>query len=259
MKMNDHVIISANISEAWARGFLAVANTSQREFGPLVVTINTTFGVQVRPDIRALLDSELSMSGEASVDTVSGTIFPKSLWNPTQPRSALYERYERIWPIVKKTPQNQRGTYFRRFTAFGDEMLNQLETVLSTFEVAQKARRGHRRSALQLAVLDPTIDHVQQPRLGFPCLHQVSIVPGSDRCLSLTGYYATQTMFEKAYGNYLGLVNLGTFVAHELGMPLASVTCVTSIALLGQARAVTLSKERSAFCKKLAALLPEGR
>lgn len=254
--MNDHVVAGANLSEAWARAFLRVAGTPKRELAPLVVTVTTPFGVQERADIRTLLDEALDEAGESSIDTVAGTIFPNSLWNRAQPRTALYDRYERIWPRIKKVPQNRRGTYFRRFTAFGDPGLNQLEKVLRTWEEARTAGRGHRRSALQLAVLDPTVDLVHLPRLGFPCLHQVSIVPGADGCLTLAGYYATQTMFEKAYGNYLGLAHLGAFVSHELQMPLASITCIASVGILGQASAVMKKDGRAAFCQKLATLVP---
>lgn len=254
--MNDHMVAGANLSEAWARAFLRVAATARRELAPLIVSVTTPFGVQERADIRALLDDALAEAGEASVETVAGTIFPTSLWNPSLPRAALFDRYERIWPRIKRVQQNRRGTYFRRFTAFGDQALNQLEEVLRTREDATDAGRGHRRSALQLAVLDPTVDLVRLPRPGFPCLHQVSIVPGADGCLTLAGYYATQTMFEKAYGNYLGLAHLGAFISHELEMPLASITCIASVGLLGQAPAVTKKDARAAFCQKLSALVP---
>lgn len=257
--MRENVISAGNLSEAWALAFLRVARSQKREVGPLVVSIDTTFGIRERQDIRSHLDSALISAGEFAIDTVASTIFPSSLWSRDQPRAALFERYKRIWPKVKKIPANRRGTYFRRFTAFGETGINQLDTVLSTWEEAKEASRGHRRSALQLAVLDPNIDLVHIPRLGFPCLHQVSIVPGSDGLLSITGYYATQTMFEKAYGNYLGLANLGAFVAHELRSPLTSITCVTSMGLAGQSDTITKKDSRLAFCKKLATLVPEAR
>lgn len=251
-------VISANLSEAWAKAFLRVASTKKCELGPLVVTIDTTFGLHERKDIRVLLDCALAEAGEPSVETVASTIFPRSLWNSNLSRVALYDRYDRIWSQLQKIPQNRRGTYFRRFTAFGDNKLNQLECVLSTWKTAKEAGRGHRRSALQLAVLDPNVDLVHLPRVGFPCLHQVSVVPGADGLLTLTGYYATQTMFEKAYGNYLGLANLGAFVAHELRLPLTNITCVTSLSLIGQTPGITKKHGRTKFCEKLLALAPEA-
>ena len=34
----------------------------------------------------------------------------------------------------------------------------------------------------------------------------------------MTGFYATQYVVERAYGNYLGLCRLGEFMAHEMGL-----------------------------------------
>jgi hypothetical protein len=112
---------------------------------------------------------------------------------------------------------------------------NQLDFILSTY----KARSGVRRSALQLAIFDPARDHSAAALLGFPCLQHVTIAPTAEG-ISLNGFYATQYIVERAYGNYLGLCRLGRFVAHELGRPLVRMTCFTGISLhdskVGKAR-----------------------
>jgi len=72
--------------------------------------------------------------------------------------------------------------------------------------------------------------------MGFPCLHQVCFTPiGTNGCegLAVTGFYATQHIFEKAYGNYLGLYRLGHFVAHEMKLRLVRMTCISASARLG--------------------------
>lgn len=249
--MNENLVHGASVSEAWARAYLRVAATAKRELIPLVVTIDTTFGVRERDDIRDLLTVTLDKCEETPIETVASTIFPMSLWNPNEPVQALFRRYESIWPKVKKVPANRYGTYFRRFTAFGDEGFNQIEHVLSTW-----SRGNHRRSALQLAVFDPLRDHSHQPQRGFPCLHQVALVPGSDGLLTITAFYATQTLFEKAYGNYLGLARLGQFFAAELGMRLAGITCIASVGKLAQSK--HFSRRRDSFGRQLASLLPGG-
>jgi hypothetical protein len=105
--------------------------------------------------------------------------------------------------------------------------VTQLAHVLATREAG-----NHRRSAYQLSIIDPTRDHTSQRQRGFPCLQQVSISPIGEDELSVTGFYATQTLFERAYGNYIGLCELGRFFAHEWGRQLTRVTCVASIAEL---------------------------
>ncbi len=73
---------------------------------------------------------------------------------------------------------------------------------------------------MQATTFDPGRDHVADARLIFPCLQQVSFVPTKEG-LVVNAFYATQQIFDKAYGNYLGLAQLGAFMAHEMGMPLA--------------------------------------
>ena len=164
--------------------------------------------------------------------TVANTIFPESLWIPTEADSAqgLYRRYESVWPRIKHHPQNRRGVYFRRLTAYhpdgatGDPV-NQLQHIIDTY------RQGnHRRSALQAALFDPTRDHTNCRQQGFPCLQQIAFVPVEGEGLYVTGFYPTQYMFERAYGNYLGLCRLGRFMATQLGLPFIRMVCVASVA-----------------------------
>lgn len=180
-------------------------------------------------DIREALDRALAAHEKLSVDTVASTIFPKSRWKPELGRGRLFERYAKMLPGIKKAdPRNRNGTYFERMTAFGPGKINQLEHIVRTY-----AGGNRRRSALQAVIFDPAIDHTDQPQRGFPCLQYVSFAPFDGTKLRVTGVYATQYLFEKAYGNYLGLYNLGRFMAHELGLELAHLNCIASVAKRG--------------------------
>lgn len=44
----------------------------------------------------------------------------------------------------------------------------------------------------------------------------------------MTGFYAKQLHVEKAYGNYLGLYELGRFMAKQMGLKLTQVVCIAS-------------------------------
>lgn len=229
-------VIEKNMSIAWARAFLALMRPGCMEIVPLIVTVNAGDGkgVEEDGDIREALDSTLEHYGKSSSHTVANTIFPKSLWNPQRERALLYDRYmKHAWPRVKKCHANNRGTYFQRLIAFenGANPVNQLEHVIATWH-----KGNHRHSALQLSVFDPRQDHNDCRRMGFPCLHQVSFTPlGANGCdgLAVTGFYATQHIFEKAYGNYLGLWRLGQFAAHEMGLRLMRMTCIAASGRLG--------------------------
>jgi len=234
--MNNNVvaITDSNISIAWAKAFLAVHSSGSAGLTSLFVSIVDLGGEEdpEEPKIRQILDNELQKSGKALSSTVASTVFPQSLWNPSQKRQALYDRYEKgVFPRLHYCRANQRGTYFQRMIAFpnGEEpSINQLEQVLQTWEGG-----NHRHTALQLSIFDPRNDHKHSKRMGFPCLHQVCITPlgpnGSEG-LAITGFYATQHIFNKAYGNYLGLYRLGKFIAHEIGLNLVQVNCIASLA-----------------------------
>jgi thymidylate synthase len=231
----NNPIESNNLSVAWAEVFLTLMRPGRSEIKPLIVSVDgINEGVpEENVQIKRTLNEAL-VKHKTSCDTVANTIFPESLWNPALERALLYQRYlVHTWPRVKKCPANNRGTYFQRLIAFenGDAPINQLEHVITTWH-----KKNHRHSALQLSVFDPRHDHTDGRRLGFPCLHQVCFTPmgvNGDDGLAVTGFYATQHVFEKAYGNYVGLCRLGRFMAHEMKLKLTRMTCIAACAKLG--------------------------
>jgi len=234
------LIQSTNLSIAWAQAFLACMKAA--EIAPLIVTVRDIgpTGTKETTDIRAALDEALVGQGKNTCRTTANTIFPLALWNPEAEADRLYRAFMRIWPVVRKHRQNRAGTYFQRLIDFGggrkpDNRVNQLQYVIGTW------RRGnHRKSALQAAVLDPPRDHVHNRQRGFPCLQQVAFVPLGRSRLGVTGFYARQYIFDRAYGNYLGLARLGRFMAHEMGLELTQITCIASVASLGDVRKSSL-------------------
>jgi thymidylate synthase len=224
-----------NLSLAWAKAFVRVMSQGNNRIVPLIVSVKNLSNDHVEEDarIRKELDQALAKEDKYSTETVANTIFPSSLWNHRRNRKVLYERFTTILPRIMKHSGNRRGTYFQRLIAFpstgGD--VNQLEHIITTW------RRGnHRNSALQGSLFDPKSDHKNSRMLGFPCMHQISFSPlgsnGKDG-LVVTTFYATQYIFDRAYGNYLGLCRLGQFMAHEMNLNLVQVTCVAGIGELG--------------------------
>jgi hypothetical protein len=146
-------------------------------------------------------------------------------------RARLFARYRATFPRwqAMNRKANGRGLYFERLTMYGRGPCdgNQLEWILKQFN----SRTGVRRSMLQATTFDPERDHVASAQLGFPCLQQVSFEP-TNAGLVTNAFYATQQIFDKAYGNYLGLAQLGAFMAHEMHMPLARLNVMVGIAKL---------------------------
>lgn len=237
------IIDETNLSYAWAKAFLHIIDNPGKEISPLVVSI-TGFNdgePQEYLDIRQSLDTCLAVNDEQTIDTVANTIFPNSLWRLSKyQRHELFERYlknflPRAKAIKHCKQKNSRGLYFERLIAFGSgpNEGNQLEFIISEYRKAKEnpKRKGVRRSMFQASIFDPSRDHISSsyaPYLPFPCLQHVSFVPQGET-LTMNAFYATQKIFNKAYGNYLGLCRLGNFMAHEMKLNLSRMNCFIGV------------------------------
>ena len=152
-------------------------------------------------------------------------------------RDRLFELYRKTFPRLQAMNRkaNGRGMYFERMIMYGCGPCdgNQLEWILSQYWEGVRRQSGIRRSMLQASTFDPSRDHVASAQLGFPCLQQVSFEP-TPAGLVTNAFYATQQIFDKAYGNYLGLAQLGAFMAHEMAIPLARLNVMVGVAKLNR-------------------------
>lgn len=180
--------------------------------------------------IRSKFDRMLMSKSKQTVKTVANTIFPVCLWNPKLERKTLFDRYATILPKLLKCPRNNLGLYFNRMVNYQNG-INQLEKVIEYYKSGNR-----RRSAFQVSVWDPELDLKNAPRRGFPCLQHVVFAPKKGK-LTTFAFYASQTLFERAYGNIIGICNLSKFVAHELDIDLAEVDLYVGVEKLDLGRA----------------------
>lgn len=245
--MSNPILISRpNLSLAWAEAFITLRNTSGHRLSPLTISFaGMADGQAVEiPAIRSAVDATLAASEMQKVQTVANTIFPLSLWRMAKgDRDVFYAEYRENLPeyVAFAPSKNRRGLYFARLIGYDldpetgerldhipegavPENGNQLEFII------KHCKKGVRNSMFQASIFDPTRDHSAAAQLGFPCLQHVTFVPHfKEGTLSLTAFYATQQLFEKGYGNYLGLARLGSFVASQIGLALDRVTCFVGI------------------------------
>jgi hypothetical protein len=235
MSNSPQVINSDNLSFAWAQAFLHIMDNPGKEIAPLLVSVGGFADGHPNEDlaIKNALDGSLEASSNQKVETVANTIFPESLWKLSGGnRHKLYEFYLATLPRLKALDKtkNRRGLYFERLIAFDEKAKNrnQLEHIISGYNSAHQEHRGVRKTMLQASVFDPRRDHLSVPRLGFPCLQHITFVPNGAE-LTLNAFYATQLIFEKAYGNYLGLCRLGRFMAHEMDLTFSRLNCFIGV------------------------------
>ena len=227
-------ICAASLDEAWLKAVQLAVNSQAHEISPLTVRFGTAEynSTPLGQELRAALNEVLETSSCATIETVANTLFPESLWNPSRPREYLFNRYARILPILRRDSRNRRGLYFERLISYPGTRettgKNQLDHIIQTFTSG-----NHRRSALQASVFYPPTDLNHARQQGFPCLQQLAFGHNRDRgTLTITGFYAMQYLFERAYGNYLGLARIGKFMAHEMKLQLEQVICFAGVAKL---------------------------
>ena len=239
------LIEDTNLSHAWSRAFLHIIDNPGKEISPLVITLTGFTNGAPNEDqvIRDELDNSLVANSKQRVNTVANTIFPTSYWRISKNnRQTLFNIYLKNLPRIKAlaNSKNHRGLYFERLIEFGTgpQNGNQLEYIISQY----KSRPGVRKSMFQASIFDPARDQITSAQLGFPCLQHISFVPHNKVTLTLNAFYATQQIFEKAYGNYLGLCRLGDFMAHEMGLKFERMNC-----FIGVAKMDTIAKSHSSL------------
>lgn len=228
-------IVDDNLSRAWAKTIQHIQQHPQKEITPLILSL-TGFDTNGQPnEIEGFsneLDRLLVQRKYRKIEDVANTIFPKRLWQTCEnDRQKLYNRYQKVFETYKNynPRENNRGSYFERLINYGNDnnRINQLEWIISQ----QNSRKGVRRSMLQASIFDPYKDHVATAQLQFPCMQHMSFEPTQEG-LVVNAFYATQQLFIKAYGNYLGIAQLGAFMAREINMPLYKVNVFVGIAKL---------------------------
>ncbi|WP_437665617.1 hypothetical protein [Sorangium sp. So ce1182] len=231
---------SRDLAVAWGRALAGLARPGSSEVGPLVVNVANFDGGFPPEDVTVRTELSLAMTNAATMsptlcssETTANLIFPESLWlrHRTQGRQVFFDQYRKLLPRLKKRdPRNLKGTYFSRMIQYGASGTDQLAHVLDAWDGGT-----HRRSAFQIVVFDPKVDHHRQPFLGFPCLDYVTFTPDTrEGTLSVTALYAEQYLFDRGYGNYLGLCRLGRFVAEQMKLRFNQLTCIASCAKLGK-------------------------
>ena len=228
------IIQSSSVSEGWGRVFLHALNATPRSRTPVVLSLAGFSGDLPDEDatIRKAIDDALVDCRKNTVAVSGMTIFPFGLWlrrgrPPWQEFHALC--VNRFFPRLKACDaRNRLGTYFERMMSFSGQRANQHKVVDQLgfiINLLQKSQKWPRQSALQMSCFDPAKDHTGQPVRGFPCLQQVGLSHDGDMRIAVHAFYPTQYIFDRGYGNYLGLCHLGSYIAHQTGLQFARLNC----------------------------------
>ena len=226
------LIDASNLSYAWARAFILSMTRGGDEIAPLTISIRFEDGIAHEDlQVRSILDKHLVTNPKRprqTSETVAKTIFPYTMAGRVHSRHELYQRYHKILPRLHKKRANRDGIYFERMISYrpkglSNPEINQLEKVICDLKSPTS-----RRSGLQLGIFDPTRDHKNTPYMGFPCLQQIAFAK-TKRGLLTNAFYPMQYLYERAYGNYLGLVELTRFIANQASLLPYRVICTAGV------------------------------
>ena len=232
------------ISEAWLQALTHTVSQRKGRCVHLVMTVENPGSENEA--VRDALDRALETTATPSVETVAGTIFPKTLyrspgfsWSPDLDEPAvraldiaardLYQRYVQMLPILLRFPANSKGIYFARMITWPGKKpggTNQLDMRIS--RIRSEFASGHRtNNTLDMdigadALASEPIAGVQvyapsdKRMQGFPCLVHIdlTLVDGTLHCLAV---YRHQYLITKAYGNLVGLSRLMHFLCEQTG------------------------------------------
>lgn len=264
-------ITDDNLSLAWSKAFLHAMKTSSENSPPMLISITGFKDNEPIEDrqIRELLEKEFETQNKNvkkngkgkkihGISETASTIFPYNCWKRriNQPRADFYEWYTNdfLKRIKKRDPRNHYGTYFERMIAFecatnGEvTSINQLEHII---RFCNKSARRPRPTALQISCIDPAKDHTYQTMRGFPCLQQIGFTYDKKKELTVHAFYPVQYLFERGYGNYLGLCHLGEFLAHELKLKLVRLNVYVGKPSRGELNKTNLRKLESNLQREL--------
>lgn len=221
-----HKIEETSVAQAWYK----MVDLIQRSKGvtqlrPVVITLYDIDAdeEEKKHPVKQALNNLLIGRKFNDINMVANTIFPLTVYKLAKyDREKFFDNYLKQLPRIKAVDsRNRDGVYFERLIQFDEEKkFNQLKFIIDEFT----NRKGVRNSMLQAAIFDPNRDHKRKAQLGFPCMQHVSFTYDNGK-LSVNGFYATQQLFDKAYGNLLGLVRLGNFMAREMKLELDQVNC----------------------------------
>jgi thymidylate synthase len=258
-------IRAANLSLGWMQALDHLLNCGGKATNIIVVVEQVHEEI---PEIRQLLDTFIDEYNQRqrvkhqqtprkardrmfSVATVANTLFPQALYNPHRDnaRAFLYDQYEKSFSVLQRFPPNKYGTYFRRMVAYpdNDKTTNQLEHVIHRLQVQLRSpnplssayeisfdefdevyevddMKVENEGAEAVRVFAPDRDNRLR---GFPCLSHISLTLFKQQ-LHLTALYRNQHFIERAYGNYVGLSRLLSFVCHEVGCEPGELVCIAS-------------------------------
>jgi thymidylate synthase len=220
-EITNRYIAAPDLSHGWLETVRLVAGIRGRKAVHVIVRIDnpTIEDRAIRAAAQNLIDRRNATSRVdlPDIDTTRNTIFPAA-WarrtaGPAELAAYYRERYTKDGLLGFN--QNGRGTYFGRIVAFpreNGEPADQLTDTVRKIK-AELAAGSNKSSRYEISIYNERKD---RSPMSFPCLAHLS-VHLHERQVHLQAIYRNEYLVARAYGNYVGLAELQSYIAHYAG------------------------------------------
>jgi thymidylate synthase len=165
-----------------------------------------------------------------SLNSVANTIFPQSLLDRHGPE-AFYDVYrDTVLPRMKRMTRDW-GRYFDRLTTWKRiqgkdiKIINPLDDLIEFMRSQVQSDRTYR-NVYEMTIYDPARDAGKVS--NRQCLSFLSFKLTDDKHLLMSVIYRNHAYIARGLGNFIGLGRLQAFVAEQTGVPIGSLTCVST-------------------------------
>ncbi len=245
--VGDRYVVAGKLSEGWLDAVRLVFGVSSKKIVHLVVRITepNVEDVAVRDAAQQLIDSWNASHRNTSremehIETTRNTIFPASFARRTNGPDDLasYYRQRLTKDGLLGFTHNARGTYFGRIVAYprgdGEQTADQLSDTVRKLR-AELSHRSSKSSRYEISIYNERLD---RSPMSFPCLAHLSMHL-HDRRLHLQAVYRNEYLVGRAYGNFLGLAQLQSYVAGAVGLNVGELMITAGHAELDGSKAST--------------------
>jgi thymidylate synthase len=189
--------------------------------------------------ITSEVDGFLRTHDHSPVRTVANTIFPQAIYE-LHGAPAFYEVYvSKVFPRIKRS--GDWGRYFERMVTFprakrDGTAINPLKDLVDKMRENLQNDRTFK-NIYELTIYDPVLDAGRA--MNRQCLSFLSFKLIEDRRVILTAMYRNHYYVQRLLGNLIGLGNLISFVAKEVGAAAGALTIVSTHAEVDNAASRT--------------------
>jgi hypothetical protein len=245
-------ICAPSLSPAWVlalEAMLAIPGHAAVHFGVRIAEPDAPED----PRIRLIADELLQLGRLQQIKSIRNTIFPAA-WAQRFPEPTdLAQHYREQYPSLRRFRKNKNGTYFGRLVAYPmghgekDEPFDQLADLITKLRRESRVSAGGARarnlsSRYEVNIWKP---NDLPTGMGFPCMAHMSFHLVQGR-LHLLAQYRNQFIIERAYGNYLGLAQLQSYIAAAVGLQPGELMVLATHASLDTHGKLNISAIRNA-------------